>query len=82
MTVKGLSGSLSKSGPLDFWTKNNFTSFLSLKRAWRIYKNQFIFSNFLVLLCYEPKLHFGRTEVADRDQKRKILGFFEGRFVP
>ena len=73
-TSESLSGSLSKNSPLDFGTKNNFPSFfVSEKGLAHIYKkNNLLFSSFLVLLCYEPKLHFGRTEVADRDQKGKI----------
>ena len=69
-----LSGSLSKSGPLDFGTKNNFPSFfVSEKGLVHICKkNNLLFSSFLFLLCYKPKLNFGRTAVAERDQKGKI----------
>ena len=67
-----LSGSLSESGPRNFGTKNNFPSFsVSQKGLAHIYKKQSIFFQ-LFLLYYEPKLHFGRTEVADHDQKGKI----------
>ena len=69
-----LSGSLSKSGPLNFGIKNIFPHFLSVKRVWQTYikKSNLLFSSFLFLLRYEPKLHFGQTEVPDRDQKGKI----------
>ena len=72
-TQEILSGSLSKSGPLDFGTKNNFPSFFVSEKGpglVHIYKNAIYY--FPVLLCYEPKLNFGRTEVSDRDQKGKI----------
>ena len=68
-----LSGSLSESGPRNFGTENNFPSFyVSQKGLAHIYKKRFIFFQ-LFLLCYKPKLHFGRTEVADRGQKGKIV---------
>ena len=81
--VDVLSGSLSnKSGPLDFGTKNNFPSFfVSEKGLANLYK-KVLFSNFLFLLCYEPKLHFGQTEVADRDQKGKIPRFLKRATSP
>ena len=79
-----LSGSLAKSGPLDFGSKNNFPSvFVSEKGLVHMYKkSNLLFSSFLVLLCYESKLHFGRTEVADRDQKGKVHRFCEACYVP
>ena len=82
--MKDLSGSLSKSGPLDFGTKNNFPSFfVSEKGLVHIYKkNNLLFSSFLFLLCYEPKLNFGRTAVVERDQKGKIHRFCEACYVP
>ena len=78
------SGSLAKSGPLNFGTKNNFPSFfVSEKGSPHIYiKSNFLFSNFLFLLCYEPKFHFGRTEVADCNQKGKIHRFLEACYIP
>ena len=77
-----LSGSLSESGPRNFGTENNFPSFyVSQKGLAHIYKKRFIFFQ-LFLLCYKPKLHFGRTEVADRDQKGKIHRFCEACYVP
>ena len=39
-------------------------------------------SSSLFLLCYEPKLNFGQTEVADRDRKSKIHRSCEARYVP
>ena len=74
--IDKLSGSLSKSSPLDFGTKNNFPSFFvsGRKGLAHIYiKSNLLFSSFLFLLCYEPKLNFGRTAVADRDQKGKLI---------
>ena len=61
--LRKLSGSLPKSGPLDFGTKNNFPSFfVSEKGLVHISKkSNLLFSNFLFLLRYEPKLYFGRT---------------------
>jgi len=44
-------------------------------------KSNLLFSNSLFLLCYEPKLKFGRSEVADRDQKGKIQPFCEASYV-
>ena len=81
---KHLSGSLSKSGPLDFGTKNNFPSFfVSEKGLANIYKKgNLLFSSFLFLLCYEPKLNFGRIAVAERDQKGRIHRFCEACYVP
>ena len=79
---KPLRGSPAKSGPLDFGTKNNFPSFfVSEKGLTHIEKSNLLFSNSLFLLCYEPKLNFGRTEVADRDQKGKIHRFCEACYV-
>ena len=47
--------------------------FLSVKRVWHIYiKNQFIIFQFLIFALLRAKMHFGRTEVADRDQKLKV----------
>jgi len=78
-----LSGSPAKSGPLDFGTKNYFPSFfVSEKGLTHIYqKSNLLFSNSLFLLCYEPKLNFGRSGVADRDQKGKFHRFCEAYCV-
>ena len=54
-----LSGSLSKSGPRNFETKNNFPSFsVSQIGLAHIYKKALFFSSFLFLLCYEQKNAF------------------------
>ena len=68
------SGCPAKSGPLDFGTKNNFPSFfVSEKGLVHIYKNAtYYFPVFLFFPCYEPKLNFGRTEVAERVHKGEI----------
>jgi len=77
-----LCSSPAKSGPLDFGTNNNFPSFsVSEKGLTHIIKSNLLFSNSLFLLCYEPKLNFGRTEVADRDRKGKIHRFCEECYV-
>ena len=68
----------STSGP-----KIIFPHFLSVKRVWYIYiKSNLLFSSFLFLLCYEPELNFGRTEVADRDQKIKFIHFVKRATSP
>ena len=61
-----------------------FPHFLTVEMVWKIIeKSNLLFSNFIFLLCYAPKLHFGRSEVADRDEKgRKILRFCEACSVP
>ena len=41
-----------------------------------------LFFNFIFLPCYEPKLNFGRTDVADRDQKGEIHRFCKACYVP
>ena len=69
--TQSLSGSSAKSGPLNFGTKNTY-----------VQKSNLLFSISIFLFCYEPKLNFGRTEVADHDQKGKILRFCEARYVP
>ena len=55
-----LSGSLSKSGPLDFGTKNNFPSFfVSEKGLAHIYiKKQFIIFQFLIFALLRAKIEF------------------------
>ena len=54
-----LSGSLSKSGPLDFGTKNNFPSFfVSEKGLVHIYKNQLIIFQFLIFALLRAKIEF------------------------
>ena len=79
-----LSGSLSKSGPLDFGTKNNFPSFfVSEKGLVHMYKKAIYYfpvSHF----CFatSKKMNFGRTAVAERDQKGKIHRFCEACYVP
>ena len=83
--VLQLSGSPVKSGPLDIGTKNNFPSFfVSEKGLVHIHKNLIYYfpALYFALHCYEPKFNFGRTEVADRDQKGKIHRFCEARYVP
>ena len=80
--LQHLSGSLSKSGPLDFGKKNNFSSIFVNQKGLVCIKSNLLFSSFLFLLCYEPKLPFGRTEVADRNQKGKIHRFCEACYVP
>lgn len=69
-----LSGSVDKSGPLDFGTKNKFPStYVSGKGLTHIYgKAIYYFPIPYFLLCYEPNLNFGFTEVSDRDKKGKI----------
>ena len=68
----------STSGP-----KLIFPQVLAVKRVWHIYKkNNLLFSSFLSLLCYELKLHFGRTEDAGRDHKGKIHRSSEACYVP
>ena len=79
-----LSGSLSKSGLLDFGAKTNFPSFFCQWKGFGTYiykKSTLLSSNLLFSPCYEPKLHFGRTEVADRDQKGKIHRFCKACYV-
>ena len=56
--------------------------FVSEKGLAHIEKSNLLFSSFLFLLCYKPKFHFGRTEVADRDEKGKIHRFCEACYVP
>jgi len=55
--------------------------FVSEKGLTHIEKSNLLFSNSLFLLCYEPKLNFGRTEVADHDQKGKIHRFCKACYV-
>ena len=71
-----LSGSLSKSGPLNFGTKNNFPSFFVREKGLaHVYKKQFIILQFLIFALL-------RAKVADRDQKGKIHRFCEACYVP
>ena len=78
-----LSGSLANSGLLNFGSKNNFSSiFVGEKGLADIYKIAISIFQFLSLFCYELKLHFGRTEVAYRDQKGKIQRFCEACYFP
>ena len=54
-----LSGSLSKSGPLDFGTKNNFPSFFVREKGLaHIYKKQFIIFQFLIFALLRAKIAF------------------------
>lgn len=54
-----LSGSPAKSSSLDFGNKNDFPSFLPVKRVWQIYlKKQFIIFQFLMFALLRPKIKF------------------------
>ena len=86
-----LSGSLSKSGKRNFGTKNNFPSFfVSEKGLAHIYNKAIYFFQLLIFALLRAKItfcNFGRTEVADRDQKGNIHRFFEAlkstvHFIP
>ena len=79
-----LSGSPTNSGPLDFGTKNIFHSFLVSEKdlAHIDKKSNLSFFKSLILPCYEPKLNFGRTEVAVRGYKGEIHRFCKACDVP
>ena len=62
-----LSGILTKSGPLDFATKNSFPLFFVCEKG--------LVHNSLILLCYKPKTNFARNGVSGGDRKAKICGF-------
>ena len=74
--------SLSKSGPRNFGTKNNFPSFSVGKTVWHIYIKKCFFSSFLFLLCYEPKLHFGRLRLLTVIRKVKFTDFVKRATSP
>ena len=74
--------SLSKSGPRNFGTKNNFPSFSVGKTVWHIYIYKMLFFQFLIFALLRAKIAFWPTEVTDRYQKGKIYRFCEARYVP
>ena len=56
---RSLSGSSAKSGPLNFGTKNNFSSFfVSEKGLVHIYKKEFIIFQFLSFALLRAKIAF------------------------
>jgi len=72
-----LSGTLAKSGPLDFATKNSFPLLFVCEKGlvYMYQKPLYLFSNSLFLLCYKPKTNFARNGDSGGDRKAEIYGF-------
>ena len=81
--LRALSGGPSKSVPLDFGTKNSLPSlFVSEKGMAHINrKSKLLFFSSLSLLL-RAKIEFGRTGVADHDQKGEVHLFCKVCYVP